>query len=116
MSPFFRWRKLNRIRITSVLLFPANHSTAPPKIERDAEPLPYLARIDSSRRERFRPAALLAAPANAANPDADDARPADFGNEFFETTLAHVLVFAIFLTISKKKTLSLFPLRSHDDR
>ncbi len=56
----------------------------PPKIEREAEPEPCRARRDKSASDSVKPAALLAAPANAANAEAEEARPAAVGTWLIE--------------------------------
>lgn len=58
---------------------PGNQSTNPPGIERQADPDPLLARRDNSCSTRSRPAAVVAASANAANPAAEDAIPVPIG-------------------------------------
>ena len=67
---------------------PACSSTKPPKIERAADPEPRRARIDSSLAVASTPAAAQAATARAANPEADDARPAPVGKLLVEVTVA----------------------------
>ena len=57
-------------------------------MERAADPEPRRARRDNSRSLKFNPAALLAAKANAANADADEAIPAPEGKLFSLTISA----------------------------
>ncbi len=73
--------------------FPICHSTNPAGIEREAEPEPRRARRDNSLSLKFKPAALLADSANAANAAAEEAIPAPAGKLFSLFTSAPSLLF-----------------------
>ncbi len=63
----------------SLSVLPLIHSAKPPKIDLVAEPEPLRANFESSFEVSCNPAALLAAAARAAKPEADEAKPADVG-------------------------------------
>ena len=67
-------------------------------MDRLAEPDPVRARRESSLSDKLNPAALLAAKLKAAKADAEEAIPAPAGKLFSLSTLANVLISAIFLT------------------
>lgn len=68
------------------------------KIDRVAEPDPRRAKRDKSVGDKSKPAARLAANANAANAEAELAKPAAVGTWFNELTRARVLILANFRT------------------
>ena len=78
-----------KLSIPSALL-PARHSTNPLWTERHALPLPRRERMDRSRLFSFQPKRLFSAIVMAANPDADEAKPAAVGIVFTATTLKKV--------------------------
>ena len=58
---------------------PACHSTKPPKIEREADPDPTRASLESSVSSKFKSDALAKAALSAAYAEADEAKPAEVG-------------------------------------
>ena len=68
---------------------PSFHRTNPSGILRHADPDPNRAKIVNSFSVNETPAAAKPARVRAANPDADAAAPAPFGNVFFVTTSAY---------------------------
>ena len=81
--------------------------------DRQAEPEPKRARIESSLIERFSSAALLAAKAKAEKAEAEEAIPASAGKLFFEITFTFNFSSDFFLTtLTMSITRSFFPAKT----
>src|SRR5699024_12130771 len=68
---------------------PYRHSTKPPYTERQADPEPCRVIRDKAGKSISISNASVAAPASAANPDADDAKPAAVGTAFSDWICAN---------------------------